>query len=194
MERLNDLQAFDVASHINQFCQTGRSGTIFLITETNKVGQIILTNGKIINIRCLRQRGMDALDTLFRSSYFKQMSFQENPASTERSQVDRQLPSQDRILTLIGRLSGRRRGHTSSIKSRPKIEKRIDIRRASAVISPPLAVYLGPMATIVCDGYLDGATTLPDVLRAVEEIAKEIDDPSDAATFIKTTKAKIQKL
>ncbi|MGB1253935.1 MAG: hypothetical protein ACPG8W_25220 [Candidatus Promineifilaceae bacterium] len=189
MEQLINLNVTEVITHIETLCQARKSGTVFLLTEKNKFAQVIILSGAIINARYLRQRGMSALETIFQSNRFNQFSYREKTASAIGSQQDSQFPTQSKVLTFI-----KETAEAKISKGGPQrnVSKSISPARISRLVAPELAVYLGPIATIICDGYLENAKTPAGVMRAIDSIASEIDNLTDATTFSRMAKAKIK--
>jgi hypothetical protein len=50
-----------IVEHLKQLCAQGRSGTLFLVSDDNRMAQVRLDKGQIASLLCRNRRGLDAL-------------------------------------------------------------------------------------------------------------------------------------
>lgn len=205
MEKVRNLSVTEAISHIEQLSASRRTGTIFLMMDSGMVAQMVLSNGNIVNARYLRQRGLNALQSIFRTTRFRELSFLAKK-STISIRKDPELPSQDQIMAMLRRIGSvpslpkanaisPKQGATSKKPaSRSKVGSLVNPQRIIELITPELAVYLGPMAGFVCEGYFESVRTLSDAIQAIDEVAGEIDGAAESAEFKRDIKAKLQRM
>ncbi len=200
MDQIKNATIADAIAHIEQLCRTRRSGTLFLASSKNMMGQMILMDGDVINIRYLRERGLDALKRIFETDYFKELSFLEKERAAIRSQVDSSLPSRSELFGVLRRLTNT---HASPPPAREipsrvaQSQQRSSAREANTaqlieIVSAELAIYIGPMAPIICRQQLKGVANSADILKSLDKIASVIDDSTKANAFKHNVRAKIQ--
>ncbi len=53
-----------IVDYLRQLCAQGRSGTVFLVSDDNRMAQVRLDNGQIASLLCRNRRGLEALGIL----------------------------------------------------------------------------------------------------------------------------------
>lgn len=198
MDNFLNLPLAEAVSYIEELSNAKRTGTLYLASDGSTVARLTLSNGAVTSAMYSRQRGLEALWSIFRTTHFRRVFFlTRNSANGARS--DPELPPPDQILALIRQVSGvpstttanktQKTIETPSAQSQP-----IDVRRVIELITPELAVHIGPIAGLVCEGYFEDVTTHSDAIHAVNKVAGEIDDAAAAAEFKRSVKAKLQNL
>ncbi|MCH9638938.1 MAG: hypothetical protein K0U40_05540 [Betaproteobacteria bacterium] len=189
MKKFNNLTSDEVVNEIENLCLTQSSGTIYLTNEKGVMAQILLMEGNIVDIRYQSMRGIEALELIFKSIRFGFLKFAEQNQSVIKSMVDTSLPPTDHILEKLNKYSKN--------VAKVRVFKEISndkLARASEIVIAELTVYLGPMAAMVCDEYLENAKDLMSVMGSLDRIANEIGDSAKEIEFKRLVTENIQKL
>lgn len=185
-----------IVDYLRQLCAQERSGTVFLVSDDNRMAQVRLDKGQIASLLCRNRRGLEALGIL-RSMGYARLRFDESfLARGENDQLSNQ--------AVFDGLAGAAIVAAPAAAARPAAPPAVAsvaapaaaaaavavagaarapallTPRARAVIQRVLTQYIGPMAEIVCDDHCDGAADLPELLRL---LAGEISAPAQAAKF-----------
>lgn len=200
MDQIKNATIADAIVQLEQLCRTRHSGTLFFVSSTNMMGQMILMDGDVINIRYLRDRGVDALKRIFETDRFKELTFMEKESVAIRSQVDSSLPSRGELFSILRRLTNTNTSppvrETPSRMARSQPVQRSRAKEANPTqlietVSAELAIHIGPMAPIICRQQLKGVASSADILKSIDKIASVIDDPIKANAFKQSVKEKI---
>ncbi|WP_028103848.1 hypothetical protein [Pseudoduganella violaceinigra] len=174
------------------FCAQGDTATIMLVSDDNRMGQIHLEAGRIVFVLCRGRRGRDGLDIL--------RTMQRARMSRDRPSVANNEPlpwSTEVILDyLYGSIAELPEG-TPQTSVLPGVARRPAPAAAAApkrsapggpaltdeqrtIFESTLAVYIGPMAAIVCGDYFDETN---DLRVLATKMAAEISNAEQAAKF-----------
>lgn len=156
------------------------------------VGQMILEDGDIINIRYLRERGLDALKRIFETDHFNNLTFLEKNKAAIRSQNDMTIPPRSQLLDILRRLT--KSDAPAPARTRPQpVQKRVgNPSQLINIVAAELAIYIGPMAMIVCQQQVWGDSA--DILKSLDKVASLVEDAHKANQFKRTVKEKIEAL
>jgi hypothetical protein len=184
-----DFTPFEqLLDQIAGFCAQGHTATIMLVSDDNRMAQIHLLDGRIIFILCRGRRGRDGL-TIMRT-------IQQARMTVDRPSVGTNEPlewSTEVILDYLygainelpaggvqpapGLLPGAAK-RPAPTPVRPSVQVLTSEHRAT--FERTLAIYIGPMASIVCADYFDSVT---DLRTLAQKLAAEIPAPEQAAKF-----------
>lgn len=173
-----------IVDYLRQLCAQERSGTVFLVSDDNRMAQVRLDKGQIASLLCRNRRGLEALGIL-RSMAHARLRFDETFLA--RGEND-QLSNQAVFDGLAGAAPVVAPAVTAvAAPALPAVPTPAAARapaaltpRARAVIQRVLTQYIGPMAEIVCDDHFAAAADLPALVRL---LAGEISAPAQAAKF-----------
>lgn len=161
-------------AELRRLCAERRSGTLFIATASNQSGRIGLRDGNIVSMRFQLRKGLDAVGEISKVSSAR-CTFTDHAA--EEADPRAPLPPTRDVLRLL----------TGTDTGAPPPSGQLsdtDLLRAQNVLAPALAEFLGPMATlIVREQLLDASRHGYDIRKAIEAIAKQIEDPAKAALF-----------
>ncbi len=177
---------FEIIEDIKKLCEQRRTGTIFLVSDNNRMAQVFLENGDIASILCRGQRGQDALSSLSNMQSARLRFDESIKIASSRDGLSNQT-----IFETLMQTAGKLSGVTSDV-----IQRAVPTA-AAAPVAPPaagfsinaetkkivqsaLTVYIGPIAEIVCDDYFDKATNLRGL---IEQLAGEIPNEDSANQF-----------
>jgi hypothetical protein len=175
------------------FCAQGNTATVMLVSDDNRMAQIHLQGGRIIFILCRGRRGRDGLG-IMRTIQNARMTV-DRPSMTVNEPLEW---STEVILDyLYGSIAELPEPGSAAATLLPGIAQRpapVPVRPAAPTLTPAhratfervLAIYIGPMASIVCGDYFDDAT---DLRGLALKLAGEIPGAEQAAKF----KAEIAK-
>lgn len=182
----------DLVNELKQLCDAGKTGVFFIATKANRSAQLMLEGGRVVFLYFFNKRGKDGLKlmTQIKAGRFR---FQEGPINAQPMD----LPPTAEILEFLRAAAAGQAPEDiseSSIPDAPPQEQSTPAPAAGGLsgeqkdkLESMLAVYIGPMAAIICEDHLDSAT---DLDSAIEALAEEIPSEEQAAGF--RTEAKKQ--
>jgi hypothetical protein len=171
-----------VVDYLKQLCAQGRSGTLFLVSDDNRMAQVRLDNGQIASLLCRNRRGLEALGIL-RNMQHARLRFDESfMAKDENDNLSTQ--------AIFDNLSGVASGGAASAAPAAKAAapKPAAAGEPGLALTPELKAtiqrvmtqYIGPMAEIVCEDHFEQAGNMRAL---VQLLAGEISAPDQAAKF-----------
>lgn len=175
-----------LVSELRRVSEAGKTGIFFIATRANRSAQLMMVDGRIIYLYFFNKRGKEGLKQMaqIKAGRFR---FQEGPVNAKPMD----LPSTGEILAFLDSVS-------SGAEAEPHVEAMVPVpdpapEPAPAVASADglsdgqkgkleelLAIYIGPMAAIICEDHLDGAVGLD---HAIEALASEIPSAEQADSF-----------
>jgi len=175
---------FEIIEDIKRLCEQGRTGTIFLVSDNNRMAQVFLENGNIASILCRGQRGQEALNSLsnMQSARFR---FDDSiKTSPNRDGLSNQTVF-EALLQAAGKLSGIATSIPSKITAPtpPVVASSVGFsitEETKKMVQSALTVYIGPFAEIVCEDHFDKASNLRGL---IEQLAAEIPNEMSANQF-----------
>jgi hypothetical protein len=202
------MQSFsEIIESIDELVYTGQTGTVNVLTDSKTYAHIGLVNGIIIHCLYGRYRGEDALphlEEIHSGSY----SFWEGVVSDSPAEA---LPSSNEILQRLHEVADQSLLQVPSdpgayAEDRPEENGAFEPAKvfANAIaeefddmpicgeelfdcVTEELARYVGPIAEMVMSDYesaMKSVTTVAQLKEVLLQIGKEIDDSSEADTFL----------
>ena len=169
-----------VVDYLRQLCAQGRSGTVFLVSDDNRMAQVRLDKGQIASMLCRNRRGIEALGIL-RSMANARLRFDETFLVKDEHD---NLSTQAIFDALGGGSGGAEAAPSAAAPPRPAAPASTPALALTpavkATIQRVMTEYIGPMAEIICDDHFDAAGNLPAL---VQLLAGEISAPAQAAKF-----------
>ena len=174
----------EVLSELERLCAERRTGFVLVRPSGAKLARITLEDGEIVFVSYQDRTGVEALD-LLSGLDSAQLDFIEGLGGTAKAD----LPSTAEILAALAGARSPGGVHpgtppAASVRSRAGA---IDARSRS-ILEATLADYIGPMASMVCEGDLVGTQSLE---AAITALAKEIPDPENGRRFVADVRAKL---
>jgi hypothetical protein len=173
------------------------SGTIFMVTDKNIMSQILLMDGKIIDIQYLSTRGMEALSLIFRTVKFAMFYFVKRDTTAIKPKVDNSLPSLVHILEIMNTAV---QGIDSNNEEDGKIGNdkgeliNVDIAKIIKTITTELTMHLGPIAPMVCEEYFEDVKNLSEIMISLDKVASEIGNTAKEIEFKQIVTEKIKRM
>jgi hypothetical protein len=174
-----------VVDYLKQLCAQGRSGTLFLVSDDNRMAQVRLDNGQIASLLCRNRRGLEALGIL-RNMQHARLRFDESFMAKDEND---NLSTQAIFDTLFSAAGGTADAPSGAAPAAPATPAAPAPAKAPALLLTPqvkatiqrvMTQYIGPMAEIICDDHFDAAGNLQAL---VQLLAGEISAPEQAARF-----------
>ncbi len=175
-----------VVETLRQLCAEERTGTVFIVSDDNRMAQVHLHGGDVAAVLCRGRRGHDAL-LLMQSMARARLRFEDGPVA--RGEADAAATQ-----AILAYLDGSR---TQAPNSGPGKERRsVERTPLVAAAAPPdgvlsattraiferiLTEYIGPMAQIICQDHFDSAKGARLTALA---LAGEIPNQAHAARFL----------
>lgn len=169
------------------FCALGKTATVMLVSDDNRMAQIHLDSGRIIFILCRGRRGRDGLG-IMRTIQRARLTL-DRPSAVNNEPLEW---STEVVLDyLYGNIADLPEGGTAEATGAGSGVKRAapaPVRAKApaltaehrATFERTLATYIGPMAAIVCGDYFDDVS---DLRTLTLKLAAEIPSPEQAAKF-----------
>lgn len=175
----------DLVSQIAALCQQGKSGTVLLVSDDNRMAQLHLHQGQIVFLMCRGRRGRDAL-ALMRTMRHARLSL-DGMAAVNGDGAG--LPTASILAYLSGAIE--QLPDAGAAAQSPGIDTapapaagpaQDDFLTAlvRSTLQGAMLRYIGPMAEIVCGEHFDSAPDLPALVAA---LAAEIPNKDQAAKF-----------
>jgi hypothetical protein len=174
-----------IVDYLKQLCAQGRSGTLFLVSDDNRMAQVRLDNGQIASLLCRNRRGLEALGIL-RNMQHARLRFDESFMVKDEND---NLSTQAIFDSLFSSAGGAADAPSGAAPAAPSKSAAAAPARSSALQLTPqvkatiervMTQYIGPMAEIICDDHFDAAGNMQAL---VQLLADEISAPEQAAKF-----------
>jgi hypothetical protein len=196
------LEYDGLMQELQRLCDEGRTGTMFITTTHNHSIRFILHEGQITSCVYRVKRGFDALDKIksmeggtyrFADDVFTSMDELNLPPTGEilSSLQRRAAPSQSAAPQAAPERASAAKPRARA--RRPAAGK--GMADAIKVIEHELAMFLGPVAAMYCEDYLEdeGPVSNADDLRnMIGAMADEIGDPSKETVFKEQAQGKLK--
>lgn len=175
---------FEIIDDIKRLCEQGRTGTIFLVSDNNRMAQVFLENGNIASILCRGQRGQEALNSLSNMQSVRLRFDDTIKIAPNRDGLSNQTVFET-LLKAAGKLSGISASVTAKtaapatpvVTSPATFSINADTKK---LVQDTLTIYIGPFAEIVCQDHFDKANNLRGL---IEQLAGEIPNEISANQF-----------
>lgn len=185
MEQAEFLPFLRIVEYIRQLCAQRRSGTVFVVSDDNRMAQVHLENGEIASLLCRNRRGLEALG-MMRAMQNARLRFDESYIA--KAEKDN-LSTQDIFDDLFGaastavlrdRVSALPAAARASASAAGQQQESTLTSEVRAIVQRVMTQYIGPMAEIVCEDHFEQAGNLSAL---VQLLAGEISAPEQAAKF-----------
>jgi hypothetical protein len=171
-----------IVESIKQLCVQRRSGTVFLVSDDNRMAQVHLENGEIASLLCRNRRGLEALG-IMRGMQQARLRFDESYiAKAEKDNLSTQAIFDDLFgVASNAPVAPRESAAPAAAPPSAPVQQRLALSAdVKATFQRVLTAYIGPMAEIVCEDHFDQAGNLRAL---VQLLAGEIAAPDQAAKF-----------
>lgn len=181
MSEHEKLENRDLVKRIISLCQQQASGTVFIVTEDNHLARVVLIQGKIVCASLQRMEGIKAIKAL---SNLASGAFGFNPdlQVVTRKQI---LPDTNSLLQIL---------QSGVVNQSPLQTDGSSQQVAQLPASPEIlhvmvqesTEYLGPMASILCQEYmqdLPDAINLSHIQQVIRLLERDINNPEKADKF-----------
>ncbi len=164
-----------IVDALRQLCAQGRSGTVFLVSDDNRMAQVRLDKGNIASMLCRNRRGVEALG-IMRSMASARLRFDESFLVKDEH---------DNLSTeaIFDALAGSLAGVAAAAPAGPRPAGTAGMALTPALkgtIERIMTGYIGPMAQIICEDHFAAAGNLQAL---VQLLANEISVPAQALKF-----------
>lgn len=164
---------------VREFCTQRRTGTIFIVSDDNRMAQVHLESGSIVALLCRGRRGQEALAGM-RTMRAARLRFDDNYLTAD----DAERFDTNAVLELLG----------GGAPARPRTVERVVAPVAEPAPAGPgeatpaqaaalerlLMQFIGPMAEIVVADHLANTGNLRALIAV---LADEVPDKAQAAQF-----------
>lgn len=178
-----DLMPFRrIVDMVREFCTQRRTGTVFIVSDDNRMAQVHLESGNIVALLCRGRHGQEAVAGM-RTMQAARLRFDDNYLSARGAERF----DTDAVLALLGAGSASARAGERS-PAPVATPAPASAAASAAAIAPAQAAalerllvqYIGPMAEIVCADHVPRAANLPALIAV---LADEVPDKAQAARF-----------
>lgn len=167
----------EIVSVLKKYCAGKKTGVMYIATDANQSAQLVLDKGEIIYIYFFNKRGDEAL-RLIPEIQMGRVRFSESSAPD----LSCELPGTEEILRYLSAAAGVGSAAESSSYTGGLLNG-----EQKKALEEGLALFIGPMATIICEELLaDGQ----DLASAIEKLALEIPVNGQADQFISAMQKK----
>lgn len=160
----------EIVSVLKGYCAEKKTGVMYIATDANQSAQLVLNDGDINYIYFFNKRGDEAL-RLIPEIEKGRVRFSESSAPELRCE----LPSTEEILRYLSAAAGLAVKRAASAYAGGMLNG-----EQKQALKEGLALFIGPMATIICEEYLEEEQ---DLAGAIEKLALEIPSDEHAGKF-----------
>ena len=177
-----------IVEQLRQFCAERLTGTVFIVSDDNRMAQVHLDSGNIVMLLCRGRRGLEALAAM-RTMLNARLRFDNSYVSAS----DSELLDTGEVIDQLGMSLAASASLASAAPAAvaPRVVLTVpETAPAHAVgalwgdaldrLEHMLVQYIGPMAQIVCADHADSAGDLRQLVLALSD---EITDKKQAAAF-----------
>lgn len=180
----------ELMDELQSLCDDRRTGTMFIVTDGGHAARISMQNGTITGLAYRIHKGTDALSALLKINGGK-YHFADGIFSTMQ---EAGFPETTELMRIIRSKSSNTVAESFSVEGKTGSGVQQVNSQAISVITSELTEFLGPFANMSIDDYLDEHPQIKsyqEILAMVNQLATEIDSPSDASQFKKNVMAKL---
>jgi hypothetical protein len=176
-----------IVEMVREFCTQRRTGTVFIVSDDNRMAQVHLESGNIVALLCRGRRGQEAVAGI-RSMQAARLRFDDNYLTAD----DSERFDTNKVLELLG-------GGSDSPRAAERVAAPAPARAPTPAPAAPegpgtvspaqaatlehiLVQYIGPMAEIVC---ADHVAQAGNVRALIAVLADEVPDKAQAAQFVR---------
>lgn len=162
-----------IVEHVKELCAQGRTGTLFLVSEDNRMALMRFEAGAIVTIVHRNRRGLEALAAVCE---IKSAKLRFDVASV--APIDTHDLATKDILDHLEKVARQMPSPAAS----PDIPRPASFSpEVKLAVQKIMMKYVGPMAEIVCDEHFSVAT---DARMLARLLAGEIPNPEQSARFL----------
>jgi hypothetical protein len=179
-----------IVEMVREFCTQRRTGTVFIVSDDNRMAQVHLESGNIVALLCRGRRGQEALAGM-RTMQAGRLRFDDNYLTADSAE---HFNTCDVLEALTGGVPARSRAVERLQPAAPRPAP-VPVQAApaqggpgtvtpaqAAMLERILVQYIGPMGEIVCADHVAQAGNLKAL---IELLAEEVPDEDKAAQFSK---------
>lgn len=167
-----------IVEMVRDFCSQRRTGTVFIVSDDNRMAQVHLESGNIVALLCRGRHGQEAVAGM-RTMQAGRVRFDDSYlTASDAERFDTRA-----LLELLG--AGAAGSARAADKPAPPTAPAPTASHAvtatqAAALEQCLVQFIGPMAEILCADHLAQAANLPALIAV---LADEIPDKNQAARF-----------
>ena len=179
----------ELIQEIARLCQNGSSGTVFITTRDTHLARVVLVKGEIVFACLQRMNGLDAIRAL---AVLPAGVIGFN-AELQLVTQKQNLPDTRSVLKILQTGVGNSEQYEATSTAQTVRELPPD-SMIMQVLAQEATEYLGPMASIICQEYLQQIADLnsaSDILMVIQRLERDINHVEKAAKF---RTASIQRL
>ncbi len=177
-EHLSFADYRELIGIITGLCAGGRTGSLFIISETNCFARVVIAAGNIIYLEYRLKKGTEAIP-VFLEIERGTIDFKDGKVISHKASPLPPIPD------LLAQLGGEA-VPVGSASPPPAAAPGLASADAFKIIEDELTDVLGPMAALVWEEHLEnagGASADVDLGQLISNVSTEIDDPDKAAAF-----------
>ncbi len=173
-----------IVEMVREFCTQRRTGTVFIVSDDNRMAQVHLESGNIVALLCRGRRGQEALAGM-RTMRAARLRFDDNYLTADSAE---QFNTSEVLELLTGGVPARSRAveRVAPPSVAPAPAKAAGTGPSTltpaqaATLERILVQYIGPMGEIVC---ADHAAQAGNAKALIGLLAEEVPDKAQAAAF-----------
>jgi hypothetical protein len=176
-----------IVEMVREFCTQRRTGTVFIVSDDNRMAQVHLESGNIVALLCRGRRGQEALAGM-RTMQAARLRFDDNYLTADSAE---QFNTSEVLELLTGGVPARSRAvervappaaaPAAPAKAAASGPGTVTAAQA-ATLERILVQYIGPMGEIVCAEHVPQAGNAKALIGM---LAEEVPDKAQAAAFAK---------
>jgi len=180
-----------IVEQLRQFCAERLTGTVFIVSDDNRMAQVHLESGNIVMLLCRGRRGLEALAAMrtmlnarlrFDDSYVSATETENLNTSEVIDQLGISLANAPAAASRVPAHAALRAAPAAAAAATQPAVAPVMALSADAVgkLEKMLVQYIGPMAQIVCADHVEQAVDLRSLALA---LSTEIPDKKQADAF-----------
>lgn len=182
MSERRALKNKELIAEIVSLCRQQASGTVFIATAENRQSRIVLIDGEIV---CASMHRLDGVSVIRTIASLESGIFGFNP-DLQLVTSREVLPDTETLLQILQQSGGEKieeRQPVTSVKEGFLLPARSKILE---ILVHEATEYLGPMATIICQDYVQQLTASinpSNVQQLIRQVEKDINNTDKAQKF-----------
>ncbi len=166
-----------IVEMVREFCSQRRTGTVFIVSDDNRMAQVHLESGNIVALLCRGRRGQEALAGM-RTMQNARLRFDDHYLTADDSE---QFDTGAVLEVLGGGVDARARAVERAPVAAPPAGGAGVGPVQAATLERILVQYIGPIGQIVCAEHVEKAGNLKALIAM---LAEEVPDKAQAAQFV----------
>jgi len=178
----------ELVGKISGLCANGRTGSLFIVSETNCFARVVIAAGNIIYLEYRLKKGVEAIPVFLEIKHGT-IDFKDGKVISHSASPLPPTPD------LLAQLGGQAAPAVSVAQSTAAVTQP-PAADAFKIIEEALIDILGPMASLVWEEHLEragGPEAQVDIGQLISNVSTEIDDPDTAAQFRNHVRAMLAK-